>query len=121
MAMARKPDQVEPPQGPAEFAKMGEAQTEAVLAAQQELLKTYEQISRAWMARAKEEVDLWTELANKVSGLRSLPEALEAYQQCLAQRMQMAASDGQRLFQDSQKIMNAMTRSATKGFPTGGG
>jgi len=72
----------------------GQEQAEALLAMQKELLETCDQASRAWLDRVKSEVDLWTKLATKLSSTRSLPDALGTYQQCVTQRMQMAAEDG---------------------------
>jgi len=94
---------------------MGEAQSEALVAMQQELADVCEQISRAWLARLKAEGDLWSELANKMSAARSMPDAINIYQQCAAQRMQMVADDGRRLFEDSQKIMSTLARSMSGG------
>ena len=103
----------------AELSKLGEAQTEAMLEVQKELLATYEQISQAWLARVKAEADLWSELATKMSAVRSLPDAPNAYQQGVARRVEMAADDGRRLFEDTQKIVNTMTRSLSSKWPTG--
>jgi hypothetical protein len=113
--MAQKADRSDPASA---AARMGEAQTEAMMAMQKDLVDAYEQISRAWLARAQSEAELWQELAAKVSGSRSVPDALRAYQQCVAQRMQMAADDGRRLLEDSQKIMGTVARSMSKGWPT---
>src|SRR5215467_8521458 len=87
----------------------GQEQTEAMLAMQKDLLDAYEQASRAWLARVKSEVDLWSDLATKLTATRSAPEALEAYQKCAAQRMQMAAEDGRRMTEDCQKVMQKIT------------
>jgi hypothetical protein len=90
-----------------------------MLTVQKDLLDTYEEISRAWLARVKSEADLWSELASKVSGARSVPDALGAYQQSVAQRMQMAADDGRRVFDDSQKIMGTIAKSLSNKWPAG--
>ena len=99
--------------------ELGKEQTEATLGLQKELLEAYEQASRAWLERVKSEVDLWSELATKMTATRSLPEAITAYQECVAQRMQMAAEDGRRLSEEYQTIMQKITRSLSKGLPTG--
>src|SRR5262245_13850923 len=99
--------------------KLGKEQTEAMLGMQKELLDSYEQASRAWLARVKSEVDLWSALAAKLTTTRSVPEALSAYQECVAQRMQMAAEDGQRLLEDCQKVTQQLTRSMSNGWPSG--
>ena len=43
--------------------EMGQERTEAMLTMQKELLGAYEEASRAWLARVKSEVELWTGLA----------------------------------------------------------
>src|SRR5262245_44508267 len=110
-AMASKPDASMP------FLNLGKDQTEAMRSMQKELLDAYDQSSRAWLARVKSEGDLWSDLAKKLSETRSAPEALAAYQQCVAQRMQMAAEDGRRLYDDCQKITQTITRSLSNGRP----
>jgi Phasin protein len=105
-------------QTPTELLKAGEAQTEAMLAMQKELAQTYEQISRTWLDRMKSEAELWSELAAKMSGAKSVPDAMACYQEFMAKRMQMAADDGRRIFDDSQKVMNAITRAMANRLPT---
>ena len=56
----------------------------------------------AWLDRVKSEVELWTELATKLSSTRSFRDALGTYQQCVTQRMQMAAEDGRRMSDEYQ-------------------
>ena len=100
------------------FPKFSPEQTEAMLGVQKELLEACEQASRAWLARIKSEVDLWSGLATKLAATRSAPEALGAYQECLAQRMQMAAEDWRRrLSDDCQKVMQTITQSPFNGRP----
>jgi hypothetical protein len=84
----------------------------------QDLLDAYEHSSRVWLARLKSEVDLWSELAAKLSATRSMPEALDSYQRFVMQRMEMAAQDGRQLAEDSQDIARKMTRSLSAGWPT---
>jgi len=87
---------------------------------QKELLDTYEQASRAWLERMKSEMELWAALATKMSGTRSVPEALEVYQKGLAQRMQMAADDGQKLFDGCRNITQQITRAMSDGLSSPG-
>jgi Phasin protein len=96
---------------------MGKEQTEAMASVQRELLDAYEHASQAWLARVKSEVDLWSGLANRLAATRSAPEALEAYRECVAQRMQMAADDGRRLFEGCQSVSQKVTRSLSNGWP----
>ena len=105
--------------GPTSFLQLGKEPTDAMLGMQKELLEAYEQASRAWVARAKAEVDLWSEFASKISTIRSAPEAMQAYQQCLAERMQLAAEDGRRLAKEYEEAMQRITRLLPSGWPTG--
>jgi len=93
--------QVDAKPGTAQFLDFGKERTEAMLSLQKELLEAYEQANRAWLARVKSEADFWSDLATKVTATRSVPEALAAYQESVAQRMQMAAEDGRRLFEEA--------------------
>jgi Phasin protein len=99
------------------FPKFGKEQTEAMLGVQKELLEACEQASRAWLDRIKSEVDLWSGLATKLASTRSAPEALSAYQECLTQRMQMAAKDWRRLSDDYQKVMQTIAQAPSNGRP----
>jgi hypothetical protein len=101
--------------GPIQLFQLGTRQTDAVLNLQKELLDTYEEASRAWLNRVKSEVELWSNLATKLTATRSVPEGLETYRDCVSQRVQMAAEDGRRLFADGQKIIGVITRSLNTG------
>ena len=102
---------------PTPFFGFGQGQTEAATALQKELLSGYEKANRDWVARVQSEVAMWSELATKLAAARSVPEALEAYSKCVSQRMQMAAEDGRRLFDESQQITQKLTRTLTSGSP----
>jgi len=106
---------------PESFLKFGRDQTEATLGIQKELLEAYEQASRAWLARIQSELELWSDLATKLTATRSIPDALGAYQESVAQRLQMATDDGRRMATECQEIMDKITRSLTKGWQGGGG
>jgi hypothetical protein len=105
--------------GPTPFPDVGKESTQAMLNMQKELLEAYEQASRAWLDRVKSETEFWSDLARKVSTTRNPSEALAAYQESVAQRMQMAAEDGRRLFEECQKISEKLSRSLPKAWPTG--
>jgi hypothetical protein len=75
----------------------------AMLNLQKEVLNVYEQANRAWFARVKSEVNLWSALARKLSATRYTPEALDSYQKFMVERVQMAAEDGRQLLHDCQE------------------
>jgi hypothetical protein len=72
----------------------GQEQAGVMLGMQREVLEACDQASRAWLERVKSEVELWTELAAKLSATRSLPEAIGIYQDYMTHWMQMAAETG---------------------------
>jgi hypothetical protein len=101
-----------------QFGNWGQEQTEAAMALQRALLESCDQASRAWLARVQSEVSLWSDLANKLSGTKSVPEAFEAYSKCVSQRMQMAADDGRRLVDECQQITQKIAKSLGNGWPS---
>ncbi len=100
--------------------KLMDASSPEILKMQKDLLEAYEQASRSWLARVQSEVNLWSELGAKMTGSHSIPEALEAYQKFVAQRMQMAAEDGRQLFEECQRMTQKVTRSFSGNWPSGG-
>jgi hypothetical protein len=99
--------------------KSGKERTEAMLGLQKELLDMCDQASRDWLARIKAEAELWSELAAKLTAARSVPEAVESYQQCISQRMKMVTQDAQRLSDDYGSFMQKFTRSLNNGWFVG--
>ena len=84
--------------------------TDSVLALQKDLLASYEESSRAWLARVQSEVALWCDLASKLTATHTVPEAFETYANCISQRMKMAADDGRLLADEAQKITQKITK-----------
>jgi hypothetical protein len=78
-----------------------------------------EKASREWLARVQSDVAAWSELATKLTTTRSASEAVETYSKCLSQRMQIAAEDGRRLFDEGQQIAKKITQSLTGGWRPG--
>lgn len=95
---------------PAEFAKLGQVQANALSEAQQELSKFLQQASEDWRSRAELERELVTELTNNLTAAKSLPEAATAYQQWMARRIELMTKDSQKFFADNQTFMNTMSR-----------
>jgi hypothetical protein len=102
------------------FFNLGQEQAEAAVALQKDLLETYEQASRAWLARVQAEVELWSGLATKLASTRSVPEAIEAYTKCVSQQMQMTAEDARRLLEDCQQVTQKISKSLGNGRPSQG-
>ena len=98
-----------------QFLKPAQEQVDAALALQKELLEAYEQASRDWLARVQSELALWSDLGKKLVSTRSVPEAIEAYGECLSAQMKMTAEDGQHLFNDWQQVTQKVTKSLGNG------
>jgi len=97
----------------------GQERTDAAMAMQKAVMDSYEQASRAWLARVQSEISLWSDLAEKLSKTHSIPEALESYSKCVSERMQMAAEDGRRLVEESQQLSQKIAHSLGNGWQSG--
>jgi hypothetical protein len=74
---------------------------------QKELLDTFEQFNRAQLAHVKREMDLASEFVGKVTAARSVPDVMGAYQDWISKCISLFAEDGGKLFQESQRVLNA--------------
>jgi len=99
--------------------KFGKERTEALLGIQKELLDAYDQASRDWLVRVKSESELWSALAARLAETRSVPDAVQSYQECVSQRVKMAAEDAQRFSNECGSLMQRINRSLTNGWFSG--
>ena len=60
-------------------------------------------------------MQLWSELATKLTAMRSVPEAIEAYTKWVSEQIQMTAEDGKRLLDDYRRITEKVTKSLGNG------
>ena len=104
--------------GPIPLFNWGNERSEAAIALQKAVLESYEQASRVWLSRLQSEIELWSDLANKLGTSHSVPEALETYTKCVSQRMQMAVDDGRQLFEESQQVTQKIAKSLGAGWPS---
>jgi len=100
---------IDRPHGAEQLLKLGRGPGEATLTLQRDLLE-------AWVARAHKEMELWSQLAANFAASRSIPETVGAYQECTAQRMQMALDDGLRFYQDYQGLAARLTRALSSNW-----
>jgi hypothetical protein len=73
---------------------------------QKQLLDTFEQFNRQQLVRAKEEVELASECAGKMTSASSVPDVMNAYQNWISKRLALYVEDGRKLFEDSQRALN---------------
>jgi len=103
--------------GSGSFSRIGQGKTQAAVALQKEIFEAYAQTSQAWLVRVRSEAALWSELATKLTAVRSAPEILDAYRKCVSQQMKMAAEDGHHLLNDCQEISQKVTKAFAKRWP----
>ena len=92
---------------------------ESIVQMQKDMFDTLAEMNQRWLGRTTAEANLASELGAKLVAARSLPESAEACQRWMAQRMKLAAEDGQRFATDSQKLMQATTRVFSNGWSNG--
>jgi len=100
---------------PAEFVEFGKKRVEELIELQREFFDAFQEINQAWLARARSEANLNSELVSKLSAARSVPETADAYQQVMGKRMELLVEDSRRLLADGQKIVNLSTRLLVNG------
>ena len=100
-------------QATADVAGMVKANMQALTTIQKELGDTIEEANRHWLARAKSEAELASDLIAKLAHTQSIPDATAVYQEWLGHRMQRLAEDGQKCVADCQKLASTWTRLAT--------
>ena len=79
---------------------------ETVKDVHKELLDTFEQFNRQRIDRAKQEMELASEFAGKISSARSVPDFMNAHQNWISKRMALYMEDGQKLFEDSRGVLH---------------
>jgi hypothetical protein len=99
----------------AEFGEAGMQRARMLVTAQTELFNGLQELNKYWVARAKTEAELASDLLAKLMSTRSIPEGATAYQEWSKRRMEMAVEDGQRLVADSLKLMETSTRLFSNG------
>lgn len=77
---------------------------------QREMLETFEDISRTWLARATTETEFVFALPARLTAARTVPDAVSAYQEWLTEWMNMIGEDSRLLLTDGGKVMGAGAR-----------
>src|SRR6516165_9733267 len=93
----------------------GAKRIETFMEVQKQLVETFEQLNRDQLARAKQETEIASAFAGKVTSARSIPDIMTAYQEWLSKRMTLFTEDSRKLFEDSQKVVNATVRLLSNG------
>lgn len=104
---------IDKPIGSGWLSELDKRPSDATLNLQRDLLDVCVQFGRDWVARSHKEMEFWSQHASVVAASRSIPEAVGAYQACIAERMQMAMDDGLRFFKDYQDTAAKLARSSS--------
>ena len=83
---------------------------DAALEAQNQFLKTLEEMSREAMACATAEIERGLKLSKKLSTAHSVTDAVAAYQEWLNEEMGARAEDARLLMSNGQKFMDTTSR-----------
>jgi hypothetical protein len=101
----------------AQIGGIGARNLNAGLRMQTEMFDTLQTISRDWVARATSEAELAFNLPNRLTSVRSVPDAVSTYQQWLSEWLAMCGEDGRHLIADGQRIVATGVRCFTNLSP----
>ena len=89
---------------------------DAAMEAQNQFLKTLEEMSREAMACATAEIERGLKLSKKLSAAHSVSDAVVAYQEWLSEEMTARSEDARRFMSNSQSFMSTSSRALTNGW-----
>src|ERR1700751_1257205 len=98
-----------------ELAALGKKRMEAFVNAQTELLDEIQEANRHWMDRFQSEANLASEYASKLSGTRTIPDAMAVSRDWATRYFQRLAGDGKDFADDTRKFMETGARLFTNG------
>jgi CRISPR/Cas system-associated endonuclease Cas1 len=94
---------------------LGQKRMEAFVNAQTELLDEVQEANRRWMDRFQSEANLASEYASKLSGARTIPDAMAVSRDWATRYFQMLAEDGRHFADDTRKLMETGARMFANG------
>jgi hypothetical protein len=89
---------------------------DAALDAQNQFLKTLEEMSREAMACASAEIERGLKLSKKLSAAHSVTDAVAAYQEWLGEEMSARSEDARRFMSNSQSFMTTSSKAFSNGW-----
>ena len=100
---------------PAALAETGKQRVEDMIKLQAELFEYLQEMNRDWFARMQSEAVMASEFITKLAAARSFPETAAVCQEWTNRCTELLAQDGQRLFADTKKMMEAGARVLANG------
>jgi phosphoenolpyruvate-protein kinase (PTS system EI component) len=89
---------------------------EAALEAQNNFMKTLEEMSRDAMACATAEIERGLKLSKKLSASQSVSDAVAAYQEWLSEEMTARSEDARRFMSSTQSFMTSGSKAFSNGW-----
>ncbi len=101
---------------PTDFAVAAKERIESFVNAQSDLWSTLQEASRQWSDRMQQEANVASDLASKLTSVRSMSDAMTAYQDYASRRFEMMVDDTKHVVNDTQKLMQLGARFLTNGW-----
>ena len=105
---------------PAGLMEPGQERMAAALEVQKEIATAVHQASREWADQLKAEAELAQEFTMKLASSKSIPDAVQIYQEWLSRRMKHCFDQSQKLTTNAQKLMSLLTQALSGGTRGGG-
>jgi hypothetical protein len=103
-----------------EVAAWGKKRVDEFVKVQKVLLEKLQEMNHQWFGRLQSEVNVASEFAFKLRTVRSIPDAAVVCQEWMNRRFDVMTEDGERLFADIQKFMEASSCLMANGSRSGG-
>jgi hypothetical protein len=100
---------------PKSLAAMGERRMEDFAKAQSVILNTLQETHRRWLDRMQSEARRASELTERVTNARSIPDAMAACREWTSRRFEMMAEEGNQLLAESRKVVETSARFLSDG------
>jgi Phasin protein len=101
---------------PAGLAMAGKRRVEDMIDLQTEVFDYLQEVNRNWFAHIHSEAAIASEIANKLTEARSMPETATLYREWANRRMELFAEDGKRLIADTEKLLETGARLLADGW-----
>jgi hypothetical protein len=94
----------------------GKRRVEDMIDLQTEVFDYLQEVNRNWFAHIHSEAAIASEIANKLTEARSMPETATLYREWANRRMELFAEDGKRLIADTEKLLETGARLLADGW-----
>jgi Phasin protein len=88
--------------------------------AQTALFDKFQTMNQQWLDRIQVEANSASEFASKLTSVRTIPDAMAAYQEWASQCLEMVAEDRKHLLDDYRKLSEISMRLLSNGWRSNG-